>query len=275
MSVPEQLRASARLVAVLCLVGLCGGGAMARTAPQIQTATLSPANIVAPIAIAPFVVPPIAVAPLAPPSARRDPFGLAVSSEGPLAARWHTLQSGFRAEAHVLALCRSNPKICPPAAARFLAIIETGRARSGRARLGEINRAVNLAIRPMSDLVQYGATDVWATPLMTFTSGAGDCEDYAIAKFVALRQAGMAAHDLRLVIVHDRQTGEDHAVTAARLDGQWLILDNRTMMLRVDNDELFLTPLVALGGGDEARPPVMAMTPKPYRETGLTPASRG
>ena len=30
------------------------------------------------------------------------------------------------------------------------------------------------------------------SPLVTFSHGAGDCEDYAIAKFVALRQAGIA-----------------------------------------------------------------------------------
>ena len=69
----------------------------------------------------------------------------------------------------------------------------TRRARDGRARLGEINRAINLAIRPMSDLAQYGEIDVWSSPLVTFAHGAGDCEDYAIAKFVALRLAGIAA----------------------------------------------------------------------------------
>jgi len=57
---------------------------------------------------------------------------------------------------------------------------------------GEINRAINLAIRPMSDLAQYGAIDVWSSPLVTFTNGAGDCEDYAIAKFAALRQVGIS-----------------------------------------------------------------------------------
>ena len=79
----------------------------------------------------------------------------------------------------------------------------TARAREGRARLGETNRAINLAIRPMSDLAQYGQTDVWNTPLETFASGAGDCEDYAIAKLVALRMAGIAPEDLRIVVMHD------------------------------------------------------------------------
>ena len=67
-------------------------------------------------------------------------------------------------------------------------------------------------------------------------SGAGDCEDYAIAKFVALRRAGIAADDLRIVIMHDTIRGEDHAVAAARLDGHWLTLDNRRMAMVEDSD---------------------------------------
>ena len=108
------------------------------------------------------------------------------------------------------------------------------RAREGRARLGEINRAINLAIRPMSDLAQYGEIDVWSSPLVTFATGAGDCEDYAIAKFVALRQAGISPDDLRIVIMRDTIRGEDHAVAAARLDGHWLTLDNRRMAMVED-----------------------------------------
>ena len=108
------------------------------------------------------------------------------------------------------------------------------RAREGRARLGEINRAINLAIRPMSDLAQYGQIDFWSSPLVTFAHGAGDCEDYAIANFTALRLAGVAADDLRIVIMHDTISGEDHAVAAARLEGHWLTLDNRRMAMVED-----------------------------------------
>jgi Bacterial transglutaminase-like cysteine proteinase BTLCP len=105
-----------------------------------------------------------------------------------------------------------------------------------RARLGEINRAINLAIRPMSDMAQYGQVDVWSSPLVTFTTGAGDCEDYAIAKFVALRLAGISADDLRIVVLRDTIRGEDHAVAMARLDDHWLTLDNRRMAMIEDAD---------------------------------------
>jgi predicted transglutaminase-like cysteine proteinase len=134
-----------------------------------------------------------------------------------------------------LALCDGDRERCAsPAALQFLAIVDNAKAREGRARLGEINRAINLAIRPMSDLAQYGAIDVWSSPLVTFTNGAGDCEDYAIAKFVALHQAGISPDDLRIVIMRDTIRGEDHAVAAVRLDGHWLTLDNRRMAMVED-----------------------------------------
>src|ERR1700752_651257 len=98
---------------------------------------------------------------------------------------------------------------------RFLEIVRTAAAREGLARLGEINRAFNLAIRPVSDRAQYGVEDYWASPLATLAAGAGDCEDYAIAKLVALRAAGLPADDLRLIIIREMTTGEDHAVLAA------------------------------------------------------------
>src|SRR6478752_10114184 len=166
-----------------------------------------------------------------------EPFGLftSVLSAGGLRDKWLGVQDRLDDEMVQLALCEGDRENCvSPAALQLLAIVDTARAREGRARLGEINRAINLAIRPMSDLAQYGQIDFWSSPLVTFAHGAGDCEDYAIAKYTALRLAGVAAVDLRIVIMHDTISGEDHAVAAARLEGHWLTLDNRRMAMVED-----------------------------------------
>jgi predicted transglutaminase-like cysteine proteinase len=166
-----------------------------------------------------------------------EPFGrtASVRSEGALREKWRGVALKLDDEAVQLALCDGDRDRCvSPAALQLLGIVDNARARDGRARLGEINRAINLAIRPMSDLAQYGEIDVWSSPLVTFARGAGDCEDYAIAKFVALRLAGVAPADLRIVIMRDTIHGEDHAVAAARLDGRWLTLDNRRMAMVED-----------------------------------------
>lgn len=167
-----------------------------------------------------------------------EPFGqpTAMLFDGGLHQKWQSLQRRLEDDLVQLALCEGDRERCAsPAALQFLAIVDAARLREGRARLGEVNRAINLAVHPVSDLVQYGQLDFWASPLATLTRG-GDCEDYAIAKLVALRLAGVAPDDLRIVIMHDSARAEDHAVAAARLDGHWLTLDNRTMVMVEDSN---------------------------------------
>jgi predicted transglutaminase-like cysteine proteinase len=147
------------------------------------------------------------------------------------------------AENDILVRRRQDAKSCPAAAQKFLAAIADGRARDGRAGVGVINRAINMAIRPISDMAQWGVPDRWSVPLATLASGRGDCEDYAIAKYVALREAGVAEDNVRLVIVRDLANGEDHAIVTARLDERWIVLDNRRLTLLVDTDMPRVRPL--------------------------------
>jgi predicted transglutaminase-like cysteine proteinase len=173
------------------------------------------------------------------------PFGLnAVPVEtGELLTKWSSLEADIRAESEILVHCHESATLCPSAARTFLAIVAEGRAHTGRARIGVINRAINLAIRPMSDLAQWGVEDRWTAPLATLTTGLGDCEDYAIAKYVALTEAGVAAEDVRFVIVYDLAAGGSHAVVAVRLDDGWIMLDNRWMPLADDREMHRVIPL--------------------------------
>jgi predicted transglutaminase-like cysteine proteinase len=178
-----------------------------------------------------------------------EPFGLSVTPVyfGGLLAKWQGVARKIDDDRVQLALCDGDRDRCvSDAALKLLAIIDLGRAREGRARLGEINRAINLAIHPMTDLAQFGEVDVWSPPLDTFQSGAGDCEDYAIAKYVALRLAGIPADDLRIIVMADLMRGEGHAVAAVRLDGHWLILDNMRMAMVQDLDVRHYRPLFVI-----------------------------
>jgi len=202
-----------------------------------------------------------------------EPFGLGAwgLSAGMLNDKWRELARKLDDDRVQIALCDGDRERCvSPAALRFLAIVDQARARDGRARLGEINRAINLAIRPISDLAQYGEEDVWSSPLATFSHRAGDCEDYAIAKYAALRQAGIAARDLRIVILHDIRHHEDHAVAAARLDGRWLVLDNQRMAMVEDADLNSVRPLFVIdeiGIAKYAEAPMLAGAPAPLPVT--------
>jgi len=194
-----------------------------------------------------------------------EPFGLSSTSltYGGLREKWLGVERELDDEQVQLALCDGDRDHCvSPAALQLLSIVDDARARQGRARLGEINRAINLAIRPMSDLAQYGQVDVWSPPLVTLARGAGDCEDYAIAKLVALRLAGIAPDDLRIVVMRDTLSGEDHAVAAARLDGHWLMLDNRRMAMIEDSYMRNVRPLFVIdqhGVSEYVETPLVAL----------------
>jgi predicted transglutaminase-like cysteine proteinase len=211
--------------------------------PQTKLASLDPAE------------PPL-------PSPRAgEPFGLAAVpvAGGGVLTKWHGVEAGIRADNEILTRCRDGNERCPAAAQNFLAIVAQGRALSCRARIGVINRAINLAIQPMSDLAQWGVPDRWSAPLETFGTGRGDCEDYAIAKYVALTEAGVAAADVKLVIVRNTAVDEDHAVVAVRLDGNWIVLDNRWLTL-VEADAMpEVIPLFVLDGDGVRRfaPPAL------------------
>ena len=111
-----------------------------------------------------------------------------------------------------------------------------GADRSGRARVGLLNRAVDLAISPVSDEIQWGVSDHWSDPFETLHANSGDCEDYAIVKYAALLLAGVSKDAVKIVVLRNRLPNEDHAVVAVRVDSQWLILDNRTLTLVRDID---------------------------------------
>ncbi|EAT15684.1 transglutaminase-like cysteine peptidase [Desulfuromonas acetoxidans] len=67
--------------------------------------------------------------------------------------------------------------------------------------------------------------DYWATPL-EFLRHSGDCEDYAICKYFALRHLGVAPDRMRIVILHDTIRTITHAVLAVYTQNDILILDN-------------------------------------------------
>jgi predicted transglutaminase-like cysteine proteinase len=160
---------------------------------------------------------------------------------GPLTSKWRTVELEIDHEERVLADCRAQ-RPCPKPARDLLNLIAEGASRTGRARVGLINRAVDLAITPATDEAQWGVEDHWSTPFETLQTHRGDCEDYAIVKYVALRQAGLPTADVKIVILRNQFPNEYHAVAATRVNGEWLILDNRQLTLVRDTDVIRATP---------------------------------
>lgn len=89
----------------------------------------------------------------------------------------------------------------------------------------EINDYMNRAPY-ITDPVNWGKKDFWATP-GEFMSKFGDCEDYAIAKYMSLRLLGYSEDDLRVVAVKDLNLKIGHAILMVYYKGKPYVLDNQ------------------------------------------------
>lgn len=78
--------------------------------------------------------------------------------------------------------------------------------------LEAVNRFFNHQARYVEDQKLWGQFDYWATPLEMLELGAGDCEDFALAKYFTLRLLGVPEQRLRLVYTTLGSTGEAHMV---------------------------------------------------------------
>jgi hypothetical protein len=80
-----------------------------------------------------------------------EPFGLYTTPvySGGLRRKWLGVAHKLEDERVQLVLCDGDRERCvSEAALKFLRIVDSGRQRDGRARLGEINRAIKCAARP-------------------------------------------------------------------------------------------------------------------------------
>lgn len=105
------------------------------------------------------------------------------------------------------------------------AMLKNVQALDRRAQIEAVNQFMNRAPY-IVDPVNYRVSDYWATPLQFLTKD-GDCEDYAIAKYISLRELGFPTELLRIVVLDDLNLGIAHAVLAVYLDGEAFILDNQ------------------------------------------------
>jgi predicted transglutaminase-like cysteine proteinase len=62
---------------------------------------------------------------------------------------------------------------------------------------------------------------------MQFFTKDGDCEDYAIAKYLTLRALGWKADTLRIVVLQDMNLRIAHAILSVYYKGKILLLDNQ------------------------------------------------
>lgn len=87
----------------------------------------------------------------------------------------------------------------------------------------------------VDDDVNWQMDDHWATPSQFLKRG-GDCEDYAIAKYLTLRKLGIPADDMRLLMVIEKKRNLPHALLAVNDGEKTWILDNIDQELKLEDE---------------------------------------
>ncbi|MBI3901322.1 MAG: transglutaminase-like cysteine peptidase [Nitrosomonadales bacterium] len=118
-------------------------------------------------------------------------------------------------------------------------------------KLKDVNEYINHKVHFETDLKVWGQEDYWATPIEALMRGAGDCEDYAIAKYFSLKFSGVPVSKLRITYVKARIGGADSNVTQAHMvltyyatpDAEPLVLDNLIGEIRSASRRSDLVPI--------------------------------
>ena len=129
--------------------------------------------------------------------------------------------------------------------------MEAAATRSEQDRLALVNNFFNRHLRFEDDRQVWNTPDYWATPLEALSRSAGDCEDFAIAKFASLRMLGVPPERLRLIYVRANIGAADSGISQAHMvlgyyptpDAEPLVLDNLDPAIRPASKRPDLTPV--------------------------------
>lgn len=113
--------------------------------------------------------------------------------------------------------------------------------------LDEVNRFFNRQVRFADDNRVWQQNDYWATPIEALVKGAGDCEDYALAKYFTLRRLGVPSEKLRITYVKALRQNQAHMVLTyyASPGAEPLVLDNLIGDIRPASQRKDLLPVYA------------------------------
>ncbi|MFC4273432.1 hypothetical protein GQF03_06565 [Sneathiella chungangensis] len=154
-------------------------------------------------------------------------FGMVEISSDNLAAlpRWLEVMSSFPELAKAASKCDDRIEDCQSQQMTLwrTKIAELQRTNR-RAQLQEINRFLN-GWKHIQEEDAAATSDDWATPLQ-FLSNGGRSRDFAIMKYVSLKELGFDPDSMRIVVANDVLRNKDHAVLSVSLRGKRYVLDS-------------------------------------------------
>lgn len=102
----------------------------------------------------------------------------------------------------------------------------------------------------LDDIIVWKVEDYWATPIEFLSKDAGDCEDYAIAKYFTLKEMGAPVSKLRIAYVKAIELNLAHMVLtyADRSGDVPFVLDNLIPEIKLASKRKDLRPIYSFNG---------------------------
>ena len=129
-------------------------------------------------------------------------------------------------------------------------LMQTAKDLPEQEKLERVNDFFNQNVDFVDDLIHWSVEDYWATPIEFLATGAGDCEDYSIAKYFTLLELGVDENKMRITYVKAYQLNQAHMVLTyfATPKSVPLVLDNLIPAIKPATQRKDLLPVYSFNG---------------------------
>ena len=129
-------------------------------------------------------------------------------------------------------------------------LLGASRGLSDWEKLVAVNNFFNRKIKFTDDIVHWQKEDYWATPFEFIGTGAGDCEDFSIAKYFSLLDLGVSDDKLRMTYVKALVYNQAHMVVTyfSEPGAVPLVLDNINPAIEPATNRKDLLPVYSFNG---------------------------
>ena len=129
-------------------------------------------------------------------------------------------------------------------------LMQTAQDLPEKEKLKQVNDFFNQRIEFVDDIYLWGVNDYWATPIEFLSKGAGDCEDYSIAKYFTLKELGVSESKMRITYVKALKLNQAHMVLTYFSSPRAvpIVLDNLTPQIKLATDRKDLLPVYSFNG---------------------------
>ncbi len=129
-------------------------------------------------------------------------------------------------------------------------LMQTAKQLPEQQKLKWVNDFFNQNITFVDDVFLWGVNDYWASPMELLFQGAGDCEDYSIAKYFTLIELGIDDKKMRITYVKALNLNQAHMVLTYFSTPRAIpvVLDNLIPEIKLASKRVDLLPVYSFNG---------------------------